>query len=150
MRISLRRHLWICVYVPQMACMVYVLSKDQAPLSYISLPLFPFIRGDVLPATFSPPHLLFFSTLLCLLTSSSSLPPLLSSSHLSVHSPPISVLASLVSSCPAHVTMRLSSVVFHRPSFGCARACVRVCACVCVCVCVCMGVCVDIIYLSYR
>ena len=43
-----------------------------------------------MPATFSPPHLLFFSTLLCLLSSSSSLPPLLSSSHLSLHSPPIS------------------------------------------------------------
>ena len=84
---------------------------------YLSLPLFPFIRGEVLPATFSPPHLLFFSTLLCLLSSSSSLPPLLSSSHLSLHSPPISVLASLVSSCPALVTLPLSSVVGHRPSF---------------------------------
>ena len=85
--------------------------------SNLSLPLFPFIRGEVLPETFSPPHLLFFSTILCLLSSSSSLPPLMSSSHLSLHSPPISVLASLVSSCPAHVTMPLSSVVFHRPSF---------------------------------
>ena len=66
---------------------------------------------------FSPPHLLFFSTLLCLLSSSSSLPPLLSSSHLSLHSPPISALASLVSSCPAHVTLPLSSVVCHPPSF---------------------------------
>ena len=83
----------------------------------LSLPLFPFIRGEVLPATFSPPHLLFFSTLLCLLSSSSSLPPLLSSSHLSLHSPPISVLASLVSSCPVHVTMPLSSGVGHPPSF---------------------------------
>ena len=83
----------------------------------LSLPLFPFIRGEVLPATFSPPRLLFFSTLLCLLSSSSSLPPLLSSSHLSLHSPPISVLASLVSSCPAHVTLPLSSVVCHPPSF---------------------------------
>ena len=78
---------------------------------------FSLYQGEVLPATFSPPHLLFFSTLLCLLSSSSSLPPLLSSSHLSLYSPPISVLASLVSSCPAHVTMSLSSVVFHRPSF---------------------------------
>ena len=48
--------------------------------SYLSLPLFPFVRDEVLPATFSPPHLLVFSTLLCLL-SSSSLPPLLPSSH---------------------------------------------------------------------
>ena len=39
-------------------------------------------QGEVLPATFSPPHLLFFSTFLCLLYSSSSLHPLLSSSHL--------------------------------------------------------------------
>ena len=69
------------------------------------------------PNTFSPPHLLFFSTLLCLLSSSSSFPPLLSYSHLSLHRPPISVLASLVSPCPAHVTMPLSSVVFHRPPF---------------------------------
>ena len=83
----------------------------------LSSSFFPFIRGEVLPATFSPPHLLFFSTLLCLLSSSSSLPPLLSSSHLSLHSPPISVLASLVSSCPALVTLPLSSVVGHRPSF---------------------------------
>ena len=83
----------------------------------LSLPLFPFIRGEVLPATFSLPHLLFFSTLLCLLSSSSSLPPLLSSSHLSLHSPRISVLVSLVSSCPGHVILPLSSVVFHRPSF---------------------------------
>ena len=37
----------------------------------LSLLLFPFIRGDVLPATLSPPHLLVFSTLLCLLSSSS-------------------------------------------------------------------------------
>ena len=44
---------------------------------------FPFVRGEVLPATFSPPHLIVFSTLLCLLSSSSSLPPRLPSSHLS-------------------------------------------------------------------
>ena len=70
-----------------------------------------------MPATFSLPHLLVFSTLLCLVSSSSSLPPLLPSSHLSLHSPPISALASLVSSCPALVTMPLSSVIGHRPSF---------------------------------
>ena len=84
---------------------------------HLSLPLFPFIRVEVLPVTFALPHLLFFSTLLCLLSSSSSLPPLLSSPHLSLHSPPTSVLASLVSTCPAHVTLPLSSVVFHRPYF---------------------------------
>ena len=70
-----------------------------------------------MPATFSLPHLLVFSTLLCLVSSSSSLPPLLPSSHLSLHSPPISALASLVSSCPALVTRPLSSVIGHRPSF---------------------------------
>ena len=70
---------------------------------YLSLPLFLFVRGEVLPATFSPPHLIVFSTLLCLLSSSSSnLSPLLPSSHLS-HSPHISALASLVSSYPAHI-----------------------------------------------
>ena len=44
---------------------------------------FPFVRGEVLPATFSLPHLIVFSTLFCLLSSFSSLPPLLPSSHLS-------------------------------------------------------------------
>ena len=78
---------------------------------------FPFIRGRVLSATSSPPHLMVFSTLPCLLSSSSSLPPLLPSSHLSQHSPPISALAALVSSCPPHVTLPLSSVVCHPPSF---------------------------------
>ena len=37
---------------------------------------FPFVRGEVLPATSSPSHLIVFSTLLCLLSSSSSLLPL--------------------------------------------------------------------------
>ena len=58
----------------------------------------------MLSATSSPHHLIVFSTLPCLLSSSSSLPPLLPSSHLSQHSPPISALASLVSSSPPHVT----------------------------------------------
>ena len=48
----------------------------------LSLPLFLFVRGEVLPATSSLPHLTVFSTVLCLL-SSSSLPPLLPSSHIS-------------------------------------------------------------------
>ena len=43
---------------------------------------FPFVRGEVLPATVSPRHLIVFSTLLCLLSSYSGLPPLLPSSHL--------------------------------------------------------------------
>ena len=80
------------------------------------------------PATFSPPHLLFFSTLLCLRSSSSSITPLLSSSHLS-YSPPISALAfldrlllpcsrnsaalfgslssAILSTCPAHCNLLL-------------------------------------------
>ena len=71
----------------------------------------------MLSATSLPPHLIVFSTLPCLLSSSSSLPPLLPSLHLSQHSPPISALASLVFSSLAHVTMPLSSVVCHLPSF---------------------------------
>ena len=71
----------------------------------------------MLLATSSPPHLIVFSTLLCLLSSFSSFYPLLPSSHLSQHSPHISALASLVSSCPPHVTLPLSSVVYHPPSF---------------------------------
>ena len=52
--------------------------------SYVSRPLVPFIRGEVLPTTSSPPHRIVFFTLLCLLSSFSSLPPLLPSSHLSL------------------------------------------------------------------
>ena len=66
----------------------------------------------VLPATSPPSHLIVFFTLICILSSSASLPPLLTSSHI----PPISELASLVSSCPAHVTPPLSLVVCHPPS----------------------------------
>ena len=84
---------------------------------YLSLTLIPFVWGDVLPATSSPPHLIVFSTLLCLLSGFFSLPPLLPSSHLSSHSHTISALASLVSYCPAHVTLPLSSVASHPPSF---------------------------------
>ena len=94
---------------------VHDYNHENGVYTYVSS--FPFVRGEVLPATFSPPHLIVFSTLLCLLSSSSSLPPLLSSSHLSSHSPPISALTSLVSYCPAHVTLPLSSVVCHPPSF---------------------------------
>ena len=64
----------------------------------------------MLPPTSPPPHLIVFSTL-CLFSSSSSLPPLLPSSYLSVHRPPISALVSLVSFCRHHVTQPLSSVV---------------------------------------
>ena len=78
---------------------------------------FPFVMDRLLSATSPPPHLIVFSTLPCLLSSSSSLPPLLPSPHLSQHSPPILALASLVSSCPPHVTMLLSSLICHLPSF---------------------------------
>ena len=71
----------------------------------------------MLSATSPTPHLIAFSTLLCLLSSSFSLLPLLSSLHLSKHSPPISALALIVSSCPPHVTLPLSSVACHPPSF---------------------------------
>ena len=70
-----------------------ILTKNKKPTSYLQFlkkmvqtslsSSFPFVRGEVLPATFSPPHLIVFSTLLCLLSSSSSLPPRLPSSHLS-------------------------------------------------------------------
>ena len=90
-------------------------NHENGVYTYVSS--FPFVRGEVLPATFSPHHLIVFSTLLCLLSSSSRRPPLLSSSHLSSHSPPTSALTSLVFYCPAHVTLPLSSVVCHPPSF---------------------------------
>ena len=54
----------------------------QNPRNIISSSFFPLSWVGVLPATSSPPHLIFFSILLCLLSSSSSL-PLLLSSHLS-------------------------------------------------------------------
>ena len=78
---------------------------------------FPFVRGEVVPTTSSPPHLIVFSTLLCLLSSFYSIPPFLPSPQLSQHSPPISALACLISSCPAHVILPLFSVVCHPPSF---------------------------------
>ena len=62
-----------------------------------------------MPATSSPSHLIVFSTLPCLLSSSSSLPPLLASSHLSYHSPPISDgLPRFL--CPAHCSPLLTNL----------------------------------------
>ena len=103
----------ICLWL-----MILVIDRHYySYVAYISLSSsFPFVSGGVLPATSSPPHLIDFSTLLCLLSSSSSGPPLLPSSHLSYHSPPISALASLFSSCFPHVTLPLSSVVSHPSS----------------------------------
>ena len=77
----------ICTYIPVLVCFTpahcsWLLALALSLLS-LSLPLFPFVKGDVLLATSSPPHFMVFSTRLCLLSSSSSLPPLLSSSHLS-------------------------------------------------------------------
>ena len=94
---------------------------------------FSLYQGEVLPATFSPPHLLFFSTLLCFLSSSSSLPPLLSSSHLSlifIQSSHLSLglprlllpcsrnsvalfgsrSSAILSTCPAHCNLLLISL----------------------------------------
>ena len=89
-------------------------------------PLFPLSGVRCCPQLCHRPHLIVFSTLLCLLSSSSSLPPLLSSSHLSSHSPPISALTSLLpcsrnyaallgslssailSTCPAHCNLLLT------------------------------------------
>ena len=81
----------------------------------LSLSLFPLSAwGRVLSATSSPPHLIVFSTLPCLLSSSSSLPPLLPSSHLSEHSPPISALASLVCHQPYFLRV-LPTIVCSSP-----------------------------------
>ena len=78
---------------------------------YLSLPLFPFIMGEVLSATFSPPHLLFFSTLLCLLLPVSLLSCLL---HISLYTvlpsqswPPSSPTAMLTYLCRS---LRLSFI----------------------------------------
>ena len=85
----------------------------------------------MLPATFSPPHLLVFPTLLCLLSSSSSLPPiaafitylLTQSSHLSLGLPRLllpcsrnsaalfaSLSSAILSTCPAHCKLLLTSL----------------------------------------
>ena len=70
------------IYILSQLCDIaenQMLSNVNSPLSIFLL--FPFVRGKVLPATSSPPHLIVFSTLLCLLSSSSSLPPLQPSSQ---------------------------------------------------------------------
>ena len=78
---SFSRHLVTYITSNDVRCRNFVSTSSICNI--LTLPLFPFVRGEVLPATLSPPHLLVFSTLLCLLSSSSSLPPLLPSSHLS-------------------------------------------------------------------
>ena len=98
---------------------------------YLSLSSsFPFVRGELLPATFSPPHLLVFSILLCLLSSSSSDPVFLFSClpHISLNtvlpsqprspsSPQCnsaalfgSLLSAILSTCPAHCKLLLTSL----------------------------------------
>ena len=86
-------------------------TAPKIDIESLSLPLIPFVRGEVLRATFSPPYLLVFFTLLCLLSSSSSLPPLLPSSHLSLHSPPISRWKT---STTLHTWVATSQVGKHR------------------------------------
>ena len=76
-------HVWC---IPYVTWLIYVwpLRHELCLDDGFSLFLFfPFVTGEVLPATISPTHLIVFSTLLCLLYSSSSLPPPLPSSHLS-------------------------------------------------------------------
>ena len=74
------------------------------------------VRGEVLPATSLLPHRRVFSILVCLLPSSSSLPPLLSSSQIAFNT----VLTSQPwppSPSPRNVTLPLSLVICHPPSF---------------------------------
>ena len=92
---------------------------------------FPFVSGEVLPATVSPLHLIVFSTLLCLLSFTSGLPPLLPSSHLFITvlpSQPIgiprlllpcsrnsaalfgSLSSATLSTCPANCILLLASL----------------------------------------
>ena len=75
---------------------------------------FQFVRGEVLPATFSPPHLIVFSTLLCLLTRSSHLrlgfPRLLlpcSHNYAALFG---SLSSAILSTCPAHCNLLLTSL----------------------------------------
>ena len=83
--------IWTCQNMKSwivMAAKRTVFRTELIIFSFLSLFLFSlYIRGDVLPATCSPPHLIVFSTLLCLLSSSPSLPPLPPSSHLSLGLP---------------------------------------------------------------
>ena len=63
---------------------LWLVERNVDKYEYYLSSSFPFVRGEVLPAPFSPPHLIVLSTLLCILSSSSSsLSPPLPSSHLS-------------------------------------------------------------------
>ena len=98
----------------------------------LSLPLFPFVRGEVPPATFSQAHLLVFSTLphlspVFFFQSPSSLAfftsLLTQSSHLSLGLPRLllpcsrnsaslfgSLSSAILSTCPAHCNLLLASL----------------------------------------
>ena len=91
---------------------------------------FPFVKGEVLPAIFSPHHLIVFSTLLSLVFffQSSSSPAFLTSllteySHLSLGLPRLllpcsrnsaalfgSLSSAILSTCPAHCNLLLTSL----------------------------------------
>ena len=90
---------------------------------------FPFVGGEVLPATSSPPHLIVFSTLLSLVFFQSSSSPafltslLTQSSHLSIGLPRLllpcsrnsaalfgSLSSAILSMCPAHCSLLLTSL----------------------------------------
>ena len=99
-------------------------------ITALYLPLFPFIRCEVLPAYFSPPHLLFFSTLMSpvFFFQSHSSPVfftslLTQSSHLSLGRPRLllpcssnsaalfgSLASAIISTCPAHCKLLLTSL----------------------------------------
>ena len=53
-------------YPTQPKVMLFISSTDCRHCPALSLPLFSFVMGEVLPATSSPPHLIVFSTLLSL------------------------------------------------------------------------------------
>ena len=106
-------------------------SRDLLTCMYLSLPRFPFVRGEVLPATSSPPHLIVFSTLMSLVFfffQSSSSPVFLTSLltqsfHLSLGLPLLllpysrnsvalfgSLSSAILSTCPAHCSLLLTSL----------------------------------------
>ena len=108
-------------------CLERSTGRDTALYKNIlsfSLPLFPFVRGEVLLATFSPPHLIVFSTLLSpvfFFQSSSS--PACFTSHLSLGLPRLllpstcnsaalfgSLSSGILSTYPAHCSLFLTSI----------------------------------------
>ena len=125
----------IIVILPRDNPVCFSIETDHVVFDFsglhLSLPLFPFVRGEVMPATCSLPHLLVFSTLLCIVSSSSSsLPPpafftslFTQSSHLSLGLPRLLLPCSrnsaalfgnrssaILSTCPAHCNLLLTSL----------------------------------------